>query len=328
MRPRFIRSPARGQPCPGPVRARPGAVGSDARSSSSASRPGADGELARYPEDPRVLPAAREVDRSRQVRGDRQDDDGELATRCCASARRRIWRGSIGWSRSTGASPIRAGCPTARRRSWRPKASRSTCSTPPSTRPKSRTARRSSPSSIGWPPRTRRVREILDNSVVLMVPSQNPDGQHLVIDHWYKTKGTQLQPRLSGPVPQVRRPRRQSRLVHVHAEGNAHEHRAGAEQVQADHHARHAPAGPERLAHLRAAVHRSVRRQHPPAAGARDRRRSARRWRRRCSAEGKEGVAWLEGYDMWTPARQYMVYHGQPRILTEIARAATSPIRT
>ena len=23
-----------------------------------------------------------------------------------------------------------------------------------------------------------------------MIPSQNPDGQHLVIDHWYKTKGT------------------------------------------------------------------------------------------------------------------------------------------
>jgi hypothetical protein len=37
--------------------------------------------------------------------------------------------------------------------------------------------------------------------------------------------------------------------------------------------------------------------------------------------EGKEGVAWLEGYDMWTPARQYMVYHGQPRILTEIANS-------
>src|SRR6185503_16413526 len=34
------------------------------------------------------------------------------------------------------------------------------------------------------------IREILDNAVVLMVPSQNPDGQHLVIDHWYKTKGT------------------------------------------------------------------------------------------------------------------------------------------
>ena len=35
--------------------------------------------------------------------------------------------------------------------------------------------------------------------------------------------------------------------------------------------------------------------------------------------EGKEGVAWLQAYDMWSPARQYMIYHGQPRILTEIA---------
>jgi hypothetical protein len=36
------------------------------------------------------------------------------------------------------------------------------------------------------------VREILDNTVVLLVPSQNPDGQQLVIDHWYKTKSTSL----------------------------------------------------------------------------------------------------------------------------------------
>ena len=38
-------------------------------------------------------------------------------------------------------------------------------------------------------------------------------------------------------------------------------------------------------------------------------------------AEGQEGVAWLQQYDMWSPARQYMVYHGQPRILTEIANS-------
>ena len=36
------------------------------------------------------------------------------------------------------------------------------------------------------------TRQILENAVVLMVPSQNPDGQVLVIDHWYKTKGTPL----------------------------------------------------------------------------------------------------------------------------------------
>ena len=36
------------------------------------------------------------------------------------------------------------------------------------------------------------VREILDNVVLLLVPSQNPDGQVMVIDHWYKTKGTKF----------------------------------------------------------------------------------------------------------------------------------------
>ena len=34
------------------------------------------------------------------------------------------------------------------------------------------------------------IKQILDNVVVLLVPSQNPDGQYLVVDHWYKTKGT------------------------------------------------------------------------------------------------------------------------------------------
>ena len=33
----------------------------------------------------------------------------------------------------------------------------------------------------------------------------------------------------------------------------------------------------------------------------------------------QNGVASNEQYDLWAPARQYMVYHGQPRILTEIA---------
>src|SRR3972149_5471007 len=36
------------------------------------------------------------------------------------------------------------------------------------------------------------LREILGNGGVLLVPSQNPDGQVMVIDHWYKTKGTKL----------------------------------------------------------------------------------------------------------------------------------------
>src|SRR6185312_15666204 len=39
-------------------------------------------------------------------------------------------------------------------------------------------------------------------------------------------------------------------------------------------------------------------------------------------AEGKQGVAWSQQYDLWAAARQYMVYHGQVRILTEIASAS------
>ncbi|MEV6368989.1 M14 family zinc carboxypeptidase [Micromonospora musae] len=34
------------------------------------------------------------------------------------------------------------------------------------------------------------TRNILNNSVVVLVPSQNPDGQHLIIDHFNRTAGT------------------------------------------------------------------------------------------------------------------------------------------
>ncbi|RKN35564.1 M14 family zinc carboxypeptidase [Micromonospora musae] len=34
------------------------------------------------------------------------------------------------------------------------------------------------------------TRQVLDNVILLIVPSQNPDGQHLVIDHFNKTAGT------------------------------------------------------------------------------------------------------------------------------------------
>ncbi|GAA3777062.1 M14 family metallopeptidase [Plantactinospora mayteni] len=34
------------------------------------------------------------------------------------------------------------------------------------------------------------TRNVLNNSVIVLVPSQNPDGQHLIIDHFNKTAGT------------------------------------------------------------------------------------------------------------------------------------------
>ncbi len=159
---------------------------------------GADGELARYP---KILEyfqlLAKPTDRVKY------EEIGKTTMGnivCAAADQLAAEPGEVRSARRDQPAPRRSArrCRTPRRRSWPPKASRSICSTPRFTRPRSRTARRSSTSSIASPPRTRRmIREILDNSVVLMVPSQNPDGQHLVIDHWYKTKGTQLQPRLS-----------------------------------------------------------------------------------------------------------------------------------
>jgi hypothetical protein len=162
------------------------------------------------------------------------------------------------------------------------------------------------------------IREILDNSVILMVPSQNPDGQHLVIDHWYKTKGTN-------------NARVYPDLYHKYVGHDDNrdwfmftqkETRMNIELVQNRYkpiisHDMHqqGPNGSRIFVppftdpfdvniHPLLALGQATVGQAMASA---------------LLGEGKEGVAWLQGYDMWTPARQYMVYHGQPRILTEIA---------
>jgi hypothetical protein len=165
------------------------------------------------------------------------------------------------------------------------------------------------------------VREILDNSVVLLVPSQNPDGQHLVIDHWYKTKGTSLN-------------RVYPDLYHKYVGHDDNrdwfmftqkETRMNIELVQnrykpiISHDMHQQGANGSRIfvppftdpfdvnIHPLLALGQSTVGQAMATA---------------LLGEAKEGVAWNESYDMWTPARQYMVYHGQPRILTEIAGGA------
>jgi hypothetical protein len=162
------------------------------------------------------------------------------------------------------------------------------------------------------------TREILDNAVVLLTPSQNPDGQHLVIDHWYKTKGT--------PFDTV-----YPDLYHKYVGHDDNrdwfmftqkETRMNIEKVQNrfkpqithDMH-QQGPTGSRIFVppfedpfdvniHPILAIGQATVGQAMAQA---------------LIADGREGVAWKEGYDMWTPARQYMVYHGQPRILTEIA---------
>jgi hypothetical protein len=162
------------------------------------------------------------------------------------------------------------------------------------------------------------IREILDNSVVLLVPSQNPDGQHLVIDHWYKTKGTNYT-------------RTYPDLYHKYVGHDDNrdwfmftqkETRMNIELVQnkfkpiITHDMHQQGAGGSRIfvppftdpfdvnIHPLLALGQSTVGQAMATA---------------LLGEGKTGVAWNQQYDMWAPARQYMIYHGQPRILTEIA---------
>ncbi len=114
------------------------------------------------------------------------------------------------------------------------------------------------------------IRQILDNIVLLVVPSQNPDGQLLVIDHWYKTKGT--------PLARV-----YPDLYHKYVGHDDNrdwftftqvETRLAVEKVHSVYkpvitHDMH-QMGAGGVAYLRAAVRRSLRSQHPSDPGAGD----------------------------------------------------------
>ncbi|MGQ0737086.1 MAG: M14 family zinc carboxypeptidase, partial [Acidobacteriota bacterium] len=165
------------------------------------------------------------------------------------------------------------------------------------------------------------VQEMLDNAVVLLVPSQNPDGQHLVIDHWYKTKGTALN-------------RTYPDLYHKYVGHDDNrdwfmftqkETRMNIELVQnrykpiITHDMHQQGAGGSRIFVPPFTDPFDVN-MHPVLQLGQATVGQA--MATALLSEGKTGVAWNQQYDMWTPARQYMVYHGQPRILTEIAGGA------
>ena len=162
------------------------------------------------------------------------------------------------------------------------------------------------------------TREILDNIVVLVVPSQNPDGQVMVIDHWYKTKGTKydrVYPDLYHKYVGHDNNRdwfmftqKETRLM-VEKVQNAYK-----PQLTHDMHQQGSTGSRIFVPPFDDPYDPNI---HPILA-----QEQAQIGLAMSSAlvrEGKPGVAWLDRYDLWAPARQYMVYHGQPRILTEIA---------
>lgn len=163
------------------------------------------------------------------------------------------------------------------------------------------------------------TREVLDNAVVLLVPSQNPDGQMMVIDHWYKTKGTELNrvfPDLYHKYVGHDNNRDWFMFTQKETQLAVGLQNRFKPQITHDMH-QQGPTGSRIFVppfqdpydvniHPILAMGQATVGQAMATA---------------LIAGGREGVAWNEAYDLWTPARQYMVYHGQPRILTEIASA-------
>ena len=161
------------------------------------------------------------------------------------------------------------------------------------------------------------IREILDNTVVLLVPSQNPDGQVLVVDHWYATESTGLNrvyPDLYHRYTGHDDNRDWFMFTQKETRLAIDIHRDYKPQVSHDMHQMGS-----RGARMFVPPYRDP---HDPNIHPLLLEGQAQIGRAMASAlvaNGKKGIISSDQYDLWTPARQYMVYHGQPRILTEIA---------
>lgn len=161
------------------------------------------------------------------------------------------------------------------------------------------------------------VDEILDNSVVVVIPSQNPDGQKLVVDYFHETAGTdydrvypdlyhkyvghdnnrdwfmvtQEESKLSVALQNEFRPQ----VVH-------NLHQMGNDDARVFNPPFLAPSDPNID---------PITVQQGNALGM--------EMSRQQTAAGHKGAIWGAKYDYWTPSRHYMAYHGAPRILTEVA---------
>jgi len=163
------------------------------------------------------------------------------------------------------------------------------------------------------------IKQILDRAVVLLVPSLNPDGQHLVVDHWYRTRGTPYN-------------RLFPDLYHKYVghDDNRDWFMFTQKEIQlaVNLQNRFKPVMTQDLHQMGQTGPRAFvppyldpfdRNLHPLLV--QETNTMGNEMAQALAAEGKEGVIRQAIYDYWTPARMYMAYHGQPRLLNEFASA-------
>ena len=174
---------------------------------------------------------------------------------------------------------------------------------------------------------SREVQEILDNVVLLLVPSLNPDGHQIVLD-WYKeTLGTKYE---GGSPPWMYH-------KYVGHDNNRDwfmlsqvENRLAVTEIHNKWH-------PHIVFDLHQMGSTGARLFVPPFKDPIDSNidpvlQSQAAFMgismlNELTTEGKQGVWCVQGYDLWTPARHYQCYHGGIRILSEAASVEiASPI--
>ncbi len=163
-----------------------------------------------------------------------------------------------------------------------------------------------------------KIREILDNVILLLVPMHNPDGIQMVVDWYKKNLGTKYEG---------------SRMPWLYHKYVGHDNNRDwymFTQVESQltikiHNAWH----PQVILDMHQTGRRGARIFVPPYVDPYEpnvdpilRQQVAMMGTFMASeltAEGKAGVIHSQRYDAWTPARAYHHYHGGIRILTEVA---------
>jgi hypothetical protein len=161
------------------------------------------------------------------------------------------------------------------------------------------------------------INNILDKAVILMVPSQNPDGLKLINDYFNATAGTNyartypdLYQKYTGHDDNrdwFMFTQAESKLMvsiqnkyHPQAFQDAHQAGAGAPRMftppyLSPYDPNIDPITVQQTNDMGMAMQRGM------------------------TSAGMKGVGWAQSYDYWTPSRQYQVYHGAARLLTEAA---------
>ncbi|MGP4020381.1 M14 family metallopeptidase [Saccharopolyspora sp. 5N708] len=161
------------------------------------------------------------------------------------------------------------------------------------------------------------INNILDNAVILMVPSQNPDGLKLVNDYFNATAGTNYA-RVYPDLYQKYTGHDDNRdwFMFTQVESDLMVSIQNKYHPQAFQDAHQAGTGAPRMF---TPPYLSPYDPNIDPITVQQTNDMGMAMQRGMTSAGMKGVGWAQSYDYWTPSRQYQVYHGAARLLTEAA---------